>query len=258
MMAWQDTCVPCSVAEVEISSSNDIEVAVEPADDDFVDVTAEGPVLPATINKGGRPKKRKPPKPFEVGNQVKRLSADRVVDNEDIETDAPSYNKYKRVDGEMCSLARRPSQDDTPGGLRPKPRPPTLLESLAGAPSTAVVAEDKVFKSIIFLDTVSDFFNAHSDVIPGCRVLMRMPVSQERKFGMGYWEAIRCERCGFTTPRQKMYEEGERIPGHTRSRGPLPGEKKCVIGAGLGEGPGWGGVGSYAVLQRRAVVTHKK
>ncbi|CAH1228968.1 Hypp222 [Branchiostoma lanceolatum] len=236
MMAWQDTCVPCSIAEVEVSSSNDIEVA-----EDYGDVTVEGPVLPAdnrneaTMNKGGRPKKRKPPKPFEVGNNVKRLSADRAVDNDDIETDAPSYNKYKRVDGEMCSLARRPSQDDTPGGLRPKTRPPTLLESLSGAPSTAVVTEDRVFNSIIFLDAVSAFSNAHSDVSKGCRVLMRMPVSEERKFGMGYWEAIRCERCGFTRPRQKMYEEGERIPGHTR--GPLPGKKNAQLALGLTKVP---------------------
>ncbi|CAH1243375.1 Hypp7077 [Branchiostoma lanceolatum] len=135
----------------------------------------------------------------------------------------------------MCSLARRPSQDDTPGGLRPKTRPPTLLESLSGAPSTAVVTEDRVFNSIIFLDAVSAFSNAHSDVSPGCRVLMRMPVSQERKFGMGYWEAIRCERCGFTRPRQKMYEEGERIPGHTR--GPLPGKKNAQLALGLTKVP---------------------
>ncbi|CAH1248747.1 Hypp8374 [Branchiostoma lanceolatum] len=64
-----------------------------------------------------------------------------------------------------------------------------------------------------------------------------MPVLEERKFEMGYWEAIRCERCGFTTPRQKMYEEGERIPGHTRSRGPLPGKKKAQLALGLTKVP---------------------
>ncbi|KAI8494529.1 hypothetical protein Bbelb_277550 [Branchiostoma belcheri] len=150
---------------------------------------------------------------------------------------------------DICSLAGRPSldEDDTFGWLRPRKRPLTQLESLAGASpdqsSTAGVAEDRIFHVPFLMELINEFYSLHSVDSPGCTPVVTMPADMERKYGLGYWEALRCQRCGFTTPQRKLYEEGERVPGHTR--GPRPPKKNLQLVLGLTKIP----VGSTAIHQ---------
>eukprot|EP00058_Branchiostoma_floridae_P022286 XP_002607776.1 hypothetical protein BRAFLDRAFT_64171 [Branchiostoma floridae] len=257
-MAWQHTYIPLQLAEIEVSStgydasqSNDV-VIEDPPDETDADVITESVVLPAAssdiiqVKKAGRPKKRKPVVKFEVGNEVRRRSTGHIVDddNKAVDTDVEdqhSYTKYQRVDSDICSLARRPSVDDTPGRLRPRQRPPTVLESLVGASATrpptptASVTEDRTFNVPLLEKLMDEFILSHSIASPCCLPKVKIPADRERKFGLGYWEAVRCGRCGFTTPRRKLYEEAERLPG--RTRGPLPGKKNVQLTLGLTKVP---------------------
>ncbi|KAI8517658.1 hypothetical protein Bbelb_036750 [Branchiostoma belcheri] len=262
-MAWQHTYIPLQLAEVEVCSTGlelGQDVDALPPDDSDDDLIMEGIVLPANpvleindiqSNKAGRPKKRKRGKQFELGNDVRHMSmsARHTVkgNNREEETDVGDHisTKYKRVDSDTCSLARRPSLDDTPGGLRPRQRPPTVLESLASAPSdqsgTADVTEDRIFHVPLLMKLINEFYSSHSMLSSRCTPKVTMPTELERKCGFGCWEALRCEKCGFTTPSRRLYEEAERVPGH--KRGPKPGKKNVQLAIGLTKVP----VGSTAV-----------
>ncbi|CAH1266258.1 Hypp3329 [Branchiostoma lanceolatum] len=245
-MAWQHTYVPLQLEEVEVCSTGPEleECDGEPPDD--VEVITGGVVLPAAtdlsndginVNKGGRPKKRKPVVKFEVGNQVRRMSTEHIEDGNDSDEDH-SFTKYQRVDSDICSLARRPSLDDTPGSLRPKKRPPTLLESLASASASrpASVTEARIFHVPFMLELMAEFYALHRVRSPKCMTPdMTMPLSLEKKWGFGYWEALGCRTCGVTTPRRKVYQEAERIPGH--KRGPKPGRMNVQVALGLTKVP---------------------
>ncbi|KAI8518172.1 hypothetical protein Bbelb_041890 [Branchiostoma belcheri] len=252
-MAWQHTYIPLQLAEVEVCSTGlelGQDVDALPPDDSDDDLIMEGIVLPANpvleindiqSNKAGRPKKRKRGKQFELGNDVRHMSmsARHTVEgnNREEETDVGDHisTKYKRVDSDTCSLARRPSLDDTPGGLRPRQRPPTVLESLASAPSdqsgTADVTEDRIFHVPLLMKLINEFYSSHSMLSSRCTPKVTMPTERERKCGFGCWEALRCEKCGFTTPSRRLYEEAERVPGH--KRGPSLGRRMCSSLLGL-------------------------
>ncbi|KAI8484864.1 hypothetical protein Bbelb_374610 [Branchiostoma belcheri] len=94
------------------------------------------------------------------------------------ETDVGDHisTKYKRVDSDTCSLARRPSLDDTSGGLRPRQRPPTALESLASAPTdqsgTADVTEDRIFHERCGFTTTRRRLYEEAEDVPGHTSLM--------------------------------------------------------------------------------------